>query len=85
MTNGLIRSFILNHFPLAKKVLIKDDDSLLESGIVDSLGILDIVNFIEKEFKISVSDEELLPENFESICALTAFVDRKRNKAELNL
>ena len=80
MTNGLIRQFIFDHFPLAKKVLINEEDSLLDSGIIDSLGILDLINFIEKEFAISISDEEVLPENFESIHNLTAFVERKISK-----
>ena len=62
--NERIRSFVVEKFPLARKRNIKDSDELLESGIMDSLGILDLVAFIESEFNITVSDEDLSPENF---------------------
>jgi len=54
-----------------------DDDSLLGSGIVDSLGVLDLVAFVEGEFGITIDAEELLPENFQSISSLTCFVKTK--------
>jgi acyl carrier protein len=73
-----IRRFILKHFPLARKQSsIEDDSSLLESGTIDSLGVLDLVNFIETEFKIIISDEDLLAENFESIASMMTFIQRK--------
>jgi acyl carrier protein len=78
--NGIhpcIRSFILDKFPAAKKRLISDDLSLLESGIVDSLGVLDVVGFLEQTFKIKVEDDELTPDNFSSIRCLVSFVATK--------
>jgi acyl carrier protein len=72
-----IQHFIMNTFPLARQQRLNDVDPLLQSGIVDSLGILEIVDFLEKEFHVSIVDEELLPENFESVHTLTAFVVRK--------
>jgi len=72
-TAGQIKAFILTKFPLAGKKGLKNTDSLLESGIVDSLGILEIVGFLEKEFGIAISDDELVPENFESIESLAKF------------
>lgn len=72
-TAGQIRTFVLARFPIAAKKGLKNTDSLLESGIVDSLGILEIVAFLEKEFGITISDEELVPENFESIESLAKF------------
>ena len=75
-----IRRFILKHFPLARKQSsIEDDSHLLNSGIIDSLGVLDLVNFIEEEFKITISEEDLLPGNFESIACMAAFVQSKGN------
>ena len=75
-----IRQFIIKHFPLARKQsIIEDDSPLLDSGIIDSLGVLEVVSFIEKEFKIMISDEDLLHENFESIASMTAFVQNKIN------
>lgn len=72
-----IRQFILQHFPLSQKQEFTDDASLLESGIVDSIGILEIVSYLEQEFEIQVSDDDLLPENFGSIAGIAAFVKRK--------
>lgn len=74
-----VRDYILEHFPLARQQQPGDDDSLLDSGIIDSLGILEIVNFFGESFSLEVADEDLTPENFESISSLAAFAARKRN------
>ena len=74
-----IRSFLVQQFPAAKN--ISDDDPLLRNSLIDSLGILEVVTFLEKEFAIIVSDEELLPENFESVGRLSNFVRQKTNGA----
>jgi acyl carrier protein len=76
-----IRAFVLEKFPQAKKKNLRDSDKLLESGIVDSLGILDLVAFLENDFQVHISDEELLPENFQTVEAIAQFVERKRNGA----
>jgi acyl carrier protein len=76
-----VRAFILERFPLARKRGPKDNDPLLESGILDSLGVLDVVSFVEQEFVITVSDEELVPENFETIERLASFI---RGKCTVN-
>jgi len=73
-----IRQFVLNHFPLARQRSIKNGESLLESGIVDSLGILELVDFLEHTFDMTISDEELIPENFHSIQNIGAFVKLKK-------
>jgi acyl carrier protein len=72
-----IRDFILERFPLARQSPPGDADPLLESGLVDSLGILELVNFMTDTFGIAVSDEDLQPENFNSIDSLVAFVERE--------
>jgi acyl carrier protein len=74
-----IRNFILSQFPLARKRAIGDGDPLLGNGILDSLGILEVVSFVETEFGITVADEELLPESFESIASIARFVEDKRS------
>ena len=56
---------------------IGDDQSLLESGIIDSLGIMKLLSFVEERFEIKISDDELLPENFESIVTISYLVDEK--------
>ena len=72
-----IRKFLVTQFPATKNV--DNEDPLLKNGLIDSLGILEVVTFLEKEFGITVSDEELLPENFESNRSLSNFVQRKTN------
>jgi len=76
-TEVRIREFVLKTFPLVGKRGIKDNEKWLESGLLDSFGILDLVRFLEEEFSIQVSDEELLPENFQSLQAVTSFVQIK--------
>lgn len=77
-THVRVRNFIVNQFPLARKRAIGDRDPLLGNGILDSLGILEVVAFVESEFGITVADEELIPESFESIASIARFVDEKR-------
>lgn len=83
MDNGLIgrsiRQFILKQFPQARRRQLQEADPLLQNGIVDSLGVLEVVAFIEAQFKVKVDDEDLTPENFQSIVRMAAYVERKRN------
>jgi acyl carrier protein len=73
-----IRQFIIDTFLFGDtETELSDGDSLLDSGIVDSTGVLELVAFIEDEFNIEVRDEELIPENLDSLDQLAAFVERK--------
>jgi len=72
-----IREFVVRHFPAARKNGLKSSEKWLETGMIDSLGILDLVHFLEEEFSVVVDDDELQPENFESLEAVVAFVQRK--------
>ena len=73
-----IRSFIQDNFLLGdKNKVIKEDESFLQGGIIDSTGVLELVNFIEETYKIKVEDEELIPENLDSIKNLIAYIKRK--------
>lgn len=73
-----LREFVSGNFLLGKSSSeLGDTDSFLESGIVDSTGILEFVGFLQETWGIEVADEELLPENFDSIKNLAAFVVRK--------
>jgi acyl carrier protein len=60
----------------------RDDDSLVEGGIIDSTGILELIEFIESRFGVEVSDSETVPENLGSIANLTRFVLSKRSVHE---
>jgi len=56
---------------------LEDTTSFLEEGIIDSTGVLELVGFIEEEFSIVVEDEELIPENLDSIYNVTAYLEKK--------
>jgi acyl carrier protein len=72
-----LRQFVERQFPLARKNGFTNDTNWLQNGAIDSLGILDLVHFLESEFSVLVSDEELVPENFQSLSSVTDFVSRK--------
>lgn len=56
---------------------LPDDTSFLEEGIVDSTGVLELVMFVEETFNVTVEDEEIMPENFDSVSRLAAYIHRK--------
>ncbi|HEY7652064.1 MAG TPA: acyl carrier protein [Methylomirabilota bacterium] len=74
-----IRAFLIEHFPSARGHALGEDDHLLANGILDSLGVLDLVGYLEREFGITVSDDDLLPEHFETLRRLTAFVEDRQS------
>ncbi len=73
-----IRQFVLSNFYVADPGALRDDASLLDQGIVDSTGVLEVIGFLESEFGIQVKDEEMLPENLDSIASIAGYVARKR-------
>jgi len=76
-----LREFIAKNFLFSDKGFTHSDDaSFLEGGIIDSLGIIELVTFVEKQYGISVADNELLPDNFDSVAKLSAFIVRKLAK-----
>jgi acyl carrier protein len=74
-----IRDFIVESFLYGANNGLGDDVSFLEKGIIDSTGILELVSFVQDTFGITVQDEEILPENFDSINKLSSFVSGKMN------
>jgi acyl carrier protein len=72
------RYFAENHYAGTDIAHVRDDDSLLDRGLIDSAGILDVVAFIEEAFGVRVDDAEITPENFDSIDGMADFIDRKR-------
>lgn len=70
-----LRSFIEGNFWVRDGV--GDDDSLLDSGILDSTGLVEVVAFLESKFEIVIADTEIIPENFETIARMDAFVARR--------
>ncbi|HWR82420.1 MAG TPA: acyl carrier protein [Candidatus Deferrimicrobium sp.] len=73
-----IRSFIQNNFMMGRDAAeLTDTGSLLELGIIDSTGVLELVGFMEEKFGIHVEDHELVPENLDSIDKLASYISRK--------
>ena len=77
-TQEKVRQFVTTNFYVADPASLNDDQSLLETGIVDSTGVLEIVQFLETDFGIKVEDLEIVPENVDSIVRIAAFIGRKK-------
>ncbi len=77
-TEDIVRSFILEQFYVADPAELTADASLIDTGIVDSMGMLDVILFLETRMGISISDTDTTPENLETIGRIAAFVERRR-------
>jgi acyl carrier protein len=77
-----VRTFIEENFLFrADASDLSDTDSLLESGVMDSTGVLEIVAFLESEFSVEMKDAEIVPENLDSISSITAYLERTLARA----
>ena len=73
-----IKRYILENFLFSNDDnAIGDQDSLVRGGILDSTGIYELIMFIEEEFKLAIAPEEMIPDNFDTLEAIEAFIDRK--------
>lgn len=72
-----IRSYIVSNFLFGDESSLKDDTSFMESGILDSTGVLELVTFLESTYGVKVQDQEMVPENLDSVNRAAAFVARK--------
>ncbi|MBP7736618.1 MAG: acyl carrier protein [Spirochaetes bacterium] len=79
-TQELITNYIKENFITGRssKVELTPDISLLESGIMDSTGILELVLFLEEQFSIKIDDEEIVPENLDSVSNIILFLKKKQ-------
>jgi len=76
----VVREFVIENFLFGDSGGLESDGaSLLENGIIDSTGVLELVTFLEESFGITVEDDELIPENLDSVENVTKFLERKRN------
>jgi acyl carrier protein len=74
-----VRQFLRDNFPLsADGVALDREDSLIEVGVIDSTGVLELIAFLEQQYGITVEDNEVLPANLDSIDQIVAFVQRKQ-------
>lgn len=75
---GKIRQFITEAYVFRETASdFSDTESLFDAGIVDSFGILNLITFLEETFDLQVKDDEVIPENFNSVAAMASFVDGK--------
>lgn len=72
-----ISSYIIDNLLLGKKIDVAGTRSFLEAGIIDSTGVLELVQFLEETWGFAVKDEEMVPENLDSLASLVKFVQRK--------
>jgi acyl carrier protein len=73
-----IREFIAEELLFGEGRTIDPKVSLLEAGIIDSTGILELISFLEEKYKIRVGDDELVPQNLDTIAGICAYLDKKR-------
>ena len=75
----VVRQYIVDNFLFgSEEEPFGDNDSFLEKGIIDSTGVLELVEFIEENYGINVEDDELVPDNFDSLYNVTVYINRKK-------
>lgn len=73
-----LRRFVIDNFTFGQGGDgLSNDDSFLDRGIIDSTGVLELVAFLEEKYEITIEDQELVPDNLDSISKLVTFLDRK--------
>lgn len=78
ITKNAVTKFVNTQFLKGNKAItITDDSSFIDEGIIDSLGVLELVSFIEETFGFRVEDEEMIPDNLDSINKIVAYVGIK--------
>ena len=76
-----LRQYITENFLFGQDAAtLRDDVSFLEEGLIDSTGVLEIVAHLEQAYGVSVADEEMVPQNFDSVNNLAAYVSRKTGR-----
>lgn len=78
-----IKNFIVENFLFGDGKNLQRDTSFLQSGIIDSTGILELITFLEDTYEIKVEDDELIPENLDSLDNVSSFLKRKRDETHL--
>lgn len=77
-----VRQYIIENFLFGDEAPLESDSmSLLDGGIIDSVGVMELVAFLEQDFDLTVADDDLVPENLDSVDNLTAFISKGRATA----
>ena len=77
-----IRTFLLKNRANESVRDFGDDDSLLESGVIDSVTMVDLLSFLESQYGIQIDDDEMTPENFDALSSIVAFVERQQARQQ---
>ena len=72
-----VRAFVIQNFMFGQGDHLQDGESFLESGLIDSTGVLELVGFLESTYGITVADEDLVPANLDSVTSVCRFVANK--------
>ena len=73
----ILKKFIMEEIVSDNSMNLGSEDSLIEAGVIDSLGIMKMLAFLNERFSVSIEDQEVIPENFETIKAISTLVERK--------
>ena len=73
-----LRQFIVENFLFGRDGSFSNEDSLLERGLIDSTGVLELIAFLGEKYGIAVEESEMIPDNLDSIQSLSAFIQQKR-------
>lgn len=74
-----IRAYVVQEFLYARPdVVIEPDDPLMAKGVIDSMGVVELLEFIQEEFAVAVEDDEITEENFGTLSAIAGFISAKR-------
>ena len=71
-----IKNFIIENFLFGEDNDLNDDTSFLEEGIIDSTGVLELIEYLEEEFELEIDDEDMIPENLDSLNNLEQFISK---------
>jgi acyl carrier protein len=77
-TEKTIRQFFIDNAWLEKNGELRETDSLLENGVIDSVAMIELVSFIEETYGIHIPDEDLMPEHFETLESIVSYIERKK-------
>ena len=75
-----VRQFIGENFYISDAQQVSADDSLIAAGVIDSTGVLELIAFLESEYAIAIAEDEVTPENLETIGRIASFVSQKQQK-----
>ncbi len=74
----LVRGFVVENFLFGDDRHLSEDESFLRSGIIDSTGVLELISYLEATFNIMVEDDEVIPENLDSLRSISNYIQAKQ-------